>query len=207
MEQMYKVFYNDKAIFLKDKCLELIPDSTVQVVQDKEDLFAFLRFFFARNQIKNICVTGYSQKEMFRDFTSYFILIEAAGGLVSNVENKFLFIKRFDKWDLPKGKVEKGEHPREAAVREVEEETGVTGLVVVEELPPTYHIYPYEDNLILKKTFWYRMTTESNSKLKPQLKEDITEVVWQDLAQSKKALAESYRSLYETLSPFLEEKS
>src|SRR5438552_3388516 len=53
-------------------------------------------------------------------------LIEAAGGIVKNTDGAYLFIYRLDKWDLPKGKIEKGEKTKEAAVREVEEECGIT---------------------------------------------------------------------------------
>jgi len=190
-----------------EDCAELIPGCNLQKVHGKTELHRFLDVFFRKNVAKDVCVTGYYLRKMLRDFTLNFKPVEAAGGLVSNVENRFLFIKRFDIWDLPKGKVEQGEHSREAAVREVEEETGITGLKIVKELPSTYHIYSYKDKLMLKKTLWYRMTTELKRELKPQLKESITDAVWLNLTQSKKALVESYRSLYETLSPFLEENS
>ena len=52
-------------------------------------------------------------------------LIEAAGGLVKNENGDYLFIYRNDKWDLPKGKIEKDEKTKVAAVREVEEECGI----------------------------------------------------------------------------------
>ena len=47
----------------------------------------------------------------------------AAGGLVFNAHEELLMIERWDRWDLPKGKVEKGESLPDAAWREVEEET------------------------------------------------------------------------------------
>ena len=36
-----------------------------------------------------------------------FPLVQAAGGLVENKNKQFLFICRNNKWDLPKGKIEK----------------------------------------------------------------------------------------------------
>ncbi len=58
-------------------------------------------------------------------------MIEAAGGVVwrrtSGGVVKVLLIHRprYDDWSLPKGKLEDGESAQEAALREVEEETGL----------------------------------------------------------------------------------
>ena len=49
--------------------------------------------------------------------------IEAAGCIVKNEEGKILMMKRLGKWDLPKGKIDKGETPIQASLRELEEET------------------------------------------------------------------------------------
>ena len=53
------------------------------------------------------------------------VKIIAAGGLVTNENNELLMIFRRGKWDLPKGKLDKGETIEECAIREVEEETGI----------------------------------------------------------------------------------
>jgi 8-oxo-dGTP pyrophosphatase MutT (NUDIX family) len=42
---------------------------------------------------------------------------------------QYLLLRAYDYWDFPKGVVEAGEEPLEAARREVEEETGLKGLV------------------------------------------------------------------------------
>jgi len=43
-------------------------------------------------------------------------------------ERRYLLLRAFQYWDFPKGKVEPGEGPLEAARREVEEEAGITAL-------------------------------------------------------------------------------
>lgn len=41
---------------------------------------------------------------------------------------RYLLLRAFNYWDFPKGEVEPGEEPLESAVREVAEETSLTGL-------------------------------------------------------------------------------
>ena len=203
---MYKVFYNDNVIILyKDSCSDLGKMKT-RKVENRIQLFQFLDSYFKSKSKQDICVFGYSLTAMIDDFNSRFKFIEAAGGLVKNTDNKYLFIKRFGIWDLPKGKVELNESLIEAAIREVSEETGVRGLRICEQIQTTNHIYKLEDILILKCTYWYLMETIFNDETTPQIKEGITEVAWLTTKQSKKSLASSYRSLNETLAPYLVEK-
>ena len=105
-------------------------------------------------------------------------LIRAAGGLVSNEENKYLFIFRKGKWDLPKGKLDKGETFRTAAVREVEEECGITIDSCGEKICKTYHIYEVYGVPVIKKTVWYWMRADNQPDLSPQLEENITDAKW-----------------------------
>lgn len=46
-----------------------------------------------------------------------------------NDERHFLLLRAYQYWDFPKGMAERGETPMEAALREVEEETGLTQLL------------------------------------------------------------------------------
>lgn len=126
-------------------------------------------------------------------------LIEAAGGAVLNTEKKLLMIFRNDKWDLPKGKIEKRESSEEAAVREVEEECGIAGLSMVRSLTPTYHTYKLKEELILKKTWWYEMSCSSNQVLMPQLEEGITKVEWLSKEDVTKALSGTYFSVVDVV--------
>jgi len=105
-------------------------------------------------------------------------VIKAAGGLVKNERGEYLFIYRSDKWDLPKGKIEKGEGIKEAAVREVEEECGIKVKRLGKKIGKTYHAYIYKGEVVLKKSYWYKMKCEGQDKLKPQKEEGITDARW-----------------------------
>ena len=91
-----------------------------------------------------------------------------------------MFIYRNDKWDLPKGKLEKGEKKKEGAVREVEEECGIALKKCGKKIINTYHTYTLKGELVLKRTYWYSMNYKGNEKLKPQTEEGITDVRWFD---------------------------
>jgi 8-oxo-dGTP diphosphatase len=68
-------------------------------------------------------------------------LIEAAGGLVVRDGQVALVHRpRYDDWTLPKGKLDRGESFEQAAVREVEEETGVRARLVRELPATTYRV-------------------------------------------------------------------
>ena len=122
-------------------------------------------------------------------------VVEAAGGLVYNNKNEILFIRRNKKWDLPKGKIEKGETHQVAAIREVMEETGVENLEVRDFLMTTYHIFTRNDKFKLKVTYWYDMYTDYDGPLMPQADEGIKKVKWKDFEKSKNALQDSYENI------------
>lgn len=117
-------------------------------------------------------------KAFFKTVKKSVILIEAAGGLVKNETGHYLFIFRNNKWDLPKGKIEKQEGVKEAAVREVEEECGIKVTRLDELICKTYHSYINKGEVVLKKTYWYNMRTRGQKDLKPQTEEGITDVRW-----------------------------
>ena len=125
--------------------------------------------------------------------------IEAAGGIVRKKDH-FLFIKRHGLWDIPKGKLEKGESPEEGAVREIEEECDIQGLQLRDHLMDTFHTYEQKGKLYLKKTFWYIVdVSEDEQDLNPQTEEGITEVrffKWNELGQVK---SNTYQSIVEVI--------
>jgi ADP-ribose pyrophosphatase YjhB (NUDIX family) len=138
-------------------------------------------------------------------FFKHFTIIEAAGGIVQNPKKELLFIHRLGKWDLPKGKMEKGEQPQDCAVREVEEETGVKDLKLKKKIGNTYHTYDEFGKHILKITHWYYITCGSKQELTPQTEEDITLVKWVSTKNIKEPIADTYPSIKDILSIFFDE--
>ena len=118
-------------------------------------------------------------KTSFKSLEKAFKTVKAGGGLVKNSKGEFLLIFRRGKWDLPKGKLDAGETIEVCALREVQEETGVSDLKIVKKLPKTYHLFVNSNNeIILKKCYWFEMETTDERPLKPQLEEEILEAVW-----------------------------
>jgi len=138
-------------------------------------------------------------KQFFRRIRQSCELIKAAGGLVKSAKGNYLFIYRNKKWDLPKGKTEKGERMKEAAVREVEEECGVKIQRNDGKICRTYHVYPLNNKLVLKKTNWYAMTVKGEPKLVPQKEEGITKAVWLNDADIGPVLKNTYPSIVQVL--------
>jgi 8-oxo-dGTP pyrophosphatase MutT (NUDIX family) len=144
-------------------------------------------------------------------FRSRFVEIPAAGGLVQNKDGSLLFIRRLGVWDLPKGKTEKNETPENAAIREVEEECGITNLQIVRSLDSTFHIYrspylPVPKNVVLKETLWFLMTYSGDEIPAPQTEEHIEEVRWFAKTELDRVLDDTYLSLRDFLNktiPFI----
>jgi 8-oxo-dGTP pyrophosphatase MutT (NUDIX family) len=133
---------------------------------------------------------------IFKQFCDH---IEAAGGLVFNSRGEVLMIKRNGRWDLPKGKLDEGETIEEAALREVEEECGISGLRIVEKLAVTYHTYFISRQRVIKSTYWFGMETASDVKLVPQLDEGITEAHWADPKKINLQTLDTFPSVKEIL--------
>jgi len=130
-----------------------------------------------------------------------FKIIDAAGGVVVNEKNKKLLIYRLKKWDLPKGKVDKGENFKMTAAREVEEETGVK-VKIRKNITTTWHTYTIKDKPILKRNKWYAMDCLDDSDMKPQKGENIDKVVWMNDEEVSTLMKKSYRSLRYVLKVF-----
>ena len=121
--------------------------------------------------------------------------MEAAGGVVFNPKGEILTMYRRGSWDLPKGKIDKGETKEIAAVREVQEETDLKEVNRDDFLLTTYHTYKNKKGKrVLKPTYWYKMTTQEMA-IHPQVEEDIEVVQWIDPI----IFLETKRPIYNTI--------
>jgi len=128
-------------------------------------------------------------------FRSAYLPVRAAGGLVTDERGRLLAIRRLGVWDLPKGKVEKGEGIEAAALREVVEECGLRTLELLGPLAETWHTYERGGKDHLKRTDWFLMRGSSKEALVPQTVEGIEEVRWMDADGISALKAGTYPSL------------
>lgn len=144
-------------------------------------------------------------EKLKKSFFKHFVQIEAAGGIVQNDKKEILFIFRRGKWDLPKGKMEKKETPEECAKREVEEETGVSGLVLKKKIGETFHTYDEFGKHILKISHWFYFNCKNEQQLQPQTEEDITETRWIKTRDIRQPMANTYENIKDIMGRFFDE--
>ena len=198
---MYKVFYNDRTVFFTEDKQNYTENSEnrIHYFRNKKLLKSELNIFINNYEIKNLYVITNNTERAFKKFIRIYELIEAAGGLVITNDKKALFIYRRGKWDLPKGKLEKGENPEAGAIREVEEECGLSNLRITKLLEVTYHTYKLKGKNILKRTYWYEMHHDGNQKPVPQTEEEITDAVWVGSDNYDKVLRNTFPSIIQVL--------
>jgi 8-oxo-dGTP pyrophosphatase MutT (NUDIX family) len=197
MAQKYRIYINDNTLFIAD----LMPKQSGKIQQLDIQDFDFKTFHknLAKVSGESYILLDKDPEQLFKKIKKSCELIKASGGLVKNAKGNYLFIYRNKKWDLPKGKVEKGEKMREAGVREVEEECGVKILSNGEKICKTYHVYTLNNKLVLKKTNWYSMTVKGEPKLIPQKEEGITKALWLAKTELKPVLRNTYPSIIQVL--------
>ena len=189
---MYKVFVNERPLILTNNITET-NESNCFLLNEKaihEAIEALVK-----KKLEKAYVYHPNSEEILKKFTDKIKLEVAAGGVVTNKAGKVLFIYRNDKWDIPKGKLDKGETLEECALREVEEETGVTGLKIENYLRATYHIFKRKGKYRLKEVHWYAMKTNFKGELKPEKSEGIEKVKWKNPKKIIKALENSYTNI------------
>lgn len=143
--------------------------------------------------LQSVTLSVSSKKEAEVRLKSHFKVVKAAGGVVFNGD-RMLLMYRLKRWDLPKGKLDDGERSKDAAVREVEEETGLE-VELHGKICTTWHTYTQNGSRILKRTKWYRMTLLDDTNMAPQWEENIERLAWMDKKEAQNALVDSYSSI------------
>ena len=199
-----KIYFEDKPVFLCDKIDKTIdeymhhPDA-VFIDEISTAAINTLLHEIAKPEFHAGILFNKDLGKLKKAFFKHFTILIAAGGVVLNDEEDILMIFRRGKWDLPKGKLDKGETLEQCAVREVEEETGLTGVELGNKIVTTYHTYTQFGKHILKESHWYKMKSNSGQKLIPQTEEDITEIRWVKRSELKKYTSKTYQTIIEVL--------
>jgi 8-oxo-dGTP pyrophosphatase MutT (NUDIX family) len=204
---MYKVFFNESFLILAEKPLMTHENNVRSVFLDNmNQLKEWLEEAEQSANENNVIFYCSNFTAYWEKFKKLFKLIEAAGGLVCNREGKCLLIFRRGKWDLPKGKIDKGERPDEAAIREVHEETGLANAAIDKKLLVTYHIYYYKSKLAIKPTHWYLMDNLGSNELIPQTSEDIEKAVWLTPEEVNNLRPQMFHSIVDVVNIFIPAK-
>jgi 8-oxo-dGTP pyrophosphatase MutT (NUDIX family) len=192
--QMYKIFVNDKPVYFSshdDLGLLFSQSNEIKnfpLFEHVNDLAAIQSALglLSSTSVNGVIFSANNVKTLKELFFSNFKLVVAAGGVVQNENHHLLMIYRRGKWDLPKGKQDKGETIDETALREVNEETGVADLKIVNKIslyawqqPCTYHCYTEREKRLIKATHWFEMRCPDQA-LVPQAEENIEMAVWAD---------------------------
>jgi len=193
---MYKVFFNESFIRFTHKSVQdKNPDSNIIPYQNFYQIQNWLADAEKSAKPINTVLLHPKPELIWQDFKVLFKKVEAAGGLVQNKNDEFLFIYKKGKWDLPKGKIDKGEEPCDTAIREVSEETGLTNIKIIHDIINTYHIYKHKDKLMLKKTYWFLIKNKGSDDLTLQTEEHIENACWLDINNLSTVLDNSYGSI------------
>jgi 8-oxo-dGTP pyrophosphatase MutT (NUDIX family) len=211
---MYKVFIDHKPIIFVHK--EDLSTEESLVEGERESLNPLTRLRSKdvetlddlKDLLKDITidrplylVSKKPEKEFERLFAEY-KYIEAAGGIVQRKES-FLVIKRKGLWDIPKGKIDKGESAEDACVREIMEECGIDGHIITAPLVNTYHTMKWNGKRALKKTFWYMLSYDGKKATTPETKEDITEAKWMKRDEMLAIRGNTFGSINDVLDAFV----
>lgn len=197
---MIKIFFKERFISLSSEAQVNTVASTKSVrISRKSDLKVLIKNFSGNEKIHHLNLYGMDENEALKKMEKCFKPMPAGGGLVYHPKEKaYLFIFRRGKWDIPKGKSEKGERIEQTALREVAEECSldIKQLHITGFLDCSYHSFKKNGDMMLKETHWYHMEYTGNpDDIRPQKEEDIEECKWVKPRLVSRYLGNSYASI------------
>ena len=195
---MYIVYFNNKSVRFDHTAHS---EGSFRVngdqMQHTDDIAKLLQIFEISDSIE---IISEDFEKVFAHFCSFFVAVEAAGGVVADREGRIAMIHRRGCWDLPKGHRDAGESLSECAAREIEEECGLSQLAVDEKLCSTLHIYDTYGRWELKRTTWFAVRALGSTATTPQTDEDIALVEWCSLDEAvRRATNESYPTIAQVM--------
>lgn len=202
----YKIYFDNRVIALSSEPDRVQNYALFHKYNVEEELFAQISQFAVNIDIPSLNIYSSDINNLWQVFSSWFTVIEAAGGLIKHPSGKYLFIMRYGRWDLPKGHLEEGETPEECALREVTEECNIRGHKIEGSLPPSYHTYLYNNKPHMKKTWWFRMSYKGEMITEPQAEEGITHAEWLAPAEIARIKSNTFQSLLDLLNSTLRVK-
>ena len=204
MVQSYKIFINETPLVIANNDYDADNENYKEYNIDFENqLEVFIIDIFDGKFDSGILVRVDSVSDTVDKLRSRLTTIVAAGGIVSNSNEELLMIFRRGKWDLPKGKLDQGEELESAAIREVMEETGVTGLTITHKATMMDYIYRDKGKIFLKEIHWYDMHCADSNTLIPQTNEGITDAQWVKKGDIHEKMGNTYASVRELLFLYL----
>ncbi len=195
---MYKIFVNDKPLTFGKKEIK----KTLNLPYTSKKTFDAAFDILFNTKIEAVNIFHSNPKQIWKKFQKFTTPVHAAGGIVKNSDGKYLFIKRYGMWDLPKGKVEDKENYKEAAIREVEEECSIQDVKLGKYITTTYHVY-FDSEYLLKVVHWYKMKYEGTDIPQPQTEENIEFTDWFSKKEIPGLLENTYENIRTLVSNYI----
>ncbi len=202
---MYKIYINDSPLIICDtEKVSFVRNEDrkqliVRYTTKKKSLLNYIDMMEKGDEYDEVIIHATDYDQLKEDLLSLYKVIPAAGGLVLNEDSEIMFIFRRGFWDLPKGKIELSEKKKKAAIREVEEETGLRDMSITCKLGKSNHSYRNKSGKrILKVSHWYLMSTYKQETV-PQTEEDIVKAEWMSLQQFYSEERPVYSNILEIL--------
>jgi len=198
--------HKTRRIHFEDRCLTICdpddpalsdPNAIRLEKGDNAAICSLVTFMESSTSLNRIFIPTEDIDGTYRDICREFKEVNAGGGLVSNLRNDFLMIRRNGLWDLPKGHQDPGEDIEVTALREVQEETGLEDIILKGLICITDHCYLRDGIWHLKHTWWYDMLYTSPCELTPQTEEDISKAAWIPRSGIQDYLLHTYPSICE----------
>ena len=196
---MHKIYFEKRCILICGPEDPVLSDPNIVVFNlgKSLDIHTLVGMVETSCSLQRVCIPTTDTEDTYRKICAEFLEVNAGGGLVSNRRGDYLLICRNGLWDLPKGHQDPGEDIAVTALREVQEETGISDLILRDLICITDHCYRRNDIWHLKHTWWYDMLYTDPTDLTPQTEEDIAKAAWVAKSSLPPYLRNTYPSIQE----------